>query len=284
MSTNMLINMLSKQPGGSWDITNATYNGEYGSIEPSAGNGLAFKPDGTKLYTTYPAKNGQNASIWEFDLSEAWDVTSISYNSSSVDISGQVEFPRGLAFKPDGTAVYVITDNGDSIHQYTLSSAWDISTTTYDSKTIDISLIDSAPWGISINPSGDRVFFSGLSADTIYQLNLQTPWDISTAIQASGSYYNGSELGQARTLYVRPDGFKMFLSGNFPDIVTQYTLSGSWDIGSATYDNVSTSVPSDFSFIPGYGLYFNEETGKRMFSTDAGLTPSGSVIVWQFDL
>ena len=34
----------------------------------------------------------------------------------------------GLSFKPDGTYVYVLSDGTNTVHQYTLTTPWDITT------------------------------------------------------------------------------------------------------------------------------------------------------------
>lgn len=77
--------------------------------------GLAFNNDGTRLFTM----SSGNMTIYQHSLSTAWDISTASYDSVSFNVSGtQAGAPRGVAFKDDGTKMYVT--NGDKIAQYSL--------------------------------------------------------------------------------------------------------------------------------------------------------------------
>ena len=77
--------------------------------------------------------------------------------------------PRGLTFSNDGTKMFVVGEQSnnsatsgsaaDDIHEYTLSTAFDISTASYvDSLAISG---DTLPTSVKFNNDGSKMFVSG---------------------------------------------------------------------------------------------------------------------------
>lgn len=92
--------------------------------------------DGTKYYS----KNEGSRIIRMSTASTAFDITSLSYtsgddfnvSSTARNISGgQVHWDFGITFNQSGTRMYVLRDY---IWEYSLSSAWDITTASYVGK------------------------------------------------------------------------------------------------------------------------------------------------------
>ncbi|MBA7589123.1 hypothetical protein ES708_31198 [subsurface metagenome] len=71
-----------------------------------------------------------------------WDVSTATYEDKLKDVSGQDTSPNGVFFKPDGTKMYIMGYATDTVYQYSLSTAWDVSTATYDAKFKDVSSQD----------------------------------------------------------------------------------------------------------------------------------------------
>ena len=90
--------------------------------------GLAFNNDGTKMF----AVGQQYDKVYEYDLSTAFDVSTLSYSDNSYSVNSQASYPTDIRFNHDGTKMYISDSNGRAINEYTLSSAFDIS----DSNTI----------------------------------------------------------------------------------------------------------------------------------------------------
>ena len=101
-----------------------------------------------------------------------WDISNGSYASKSLSVSGQEGSPTGLAFSADGTKAYIIGTVFDTIYQYTLSTAWDISTGSYASKSLSVSGQDSSVMGLAFSADGTKVYIVGTVSDTIYQYTL----------------------------------------------------------------------------------------------------------------
>ena len=94
---------------------------------PSA---LRFTPDGETLYVL-DGDNDANPRCRVWDLTTAWDLSTATYNSSKDIVFSTIDRnARGLDFNSDGSVVY-ITTTSSNIHQYSLSTVYDITTLSY---------------------------------------------------------------------------------------------------------------------------------------------------------
>ncbi|MDB9986607.1 autotransporter domain-containing protein [Candidatus Pelagibacter sp.] len=170
----------------------------------------------------------------------------------SKDISLDTEQARGINFKPDGTIMYVTNrkvvagDNDESqkgqVTQYSLSTRFDISTAT---KTSQTNLLGGGgvevlkyPHAIEFKPDGTKMFVvSGDRYSRIYQYNLTTAWDSSSAeFEASHAVTRDTDVRHLRTLEFRPDGKRMFTGGRGSNTSTskikEFRLANAWDLTS----------------------------------------------------
>ena len=86
-----------------FDITTASQSTTYDvSSHTTSPRGLRFNSDGTKLYLN--SDQNSNKKVYEFSLSTAYDISSLSSPSSTV-VSGQDGNPRGIAFNTDGSKI-----------------------------------------------------------------------------------------------------------------------------------------------------------------------------------
>ena len=100
------------------------------------------------------------------------DVSTASYDSVSFDVGSQEGAPYGVAFKPDGTKMYVVGTSSDSVHQYTLSTAWDLDTASYDSVSFDVSSQEGSAKDVEFKPDGTKMYVVGSNSDSVYQYTL----------------------------------------------------------------------------------------------------------------
>lgn len=144
-------------------------------------NGVFAKPDGTKIYV-----GDISAGLAELTLSTAWDLSTATNTytispSAVDDINGATVF-----FSPDGLNLYTGHTSDENLFQYTLTTAWDLSTA---SKTrVANFTYTAATWGITtnistvdFNPDGTKMFVGGATGDTVVRGTLSSPWNISTA-------------------------------------------------------------------------------------------------------
>ena len=228
-----------------YDIANASYDSVSFSVASQDGVpvGITFKPDGTSMFIT---GNG-NDNVYQYTLSTAWDASTASYASKSFSVATQETAVSGSAFKPDGTLLYVCGSGTDSVFQYTLSTAWDISTASYASKSFSFSTQDNVVTGVAFNDDGTKMYISGSGNDTIFQYSLSTAWDISTASYASKSFSVSSIEGSPRQLNFSPTGNKLWFTGLDTGYVYELDLSTNFDISTASYNSVNFSTATQAS-------------------------------------
>lgn len=217
-----------------WDITTAS-NGAAGasstniySTETSP-EGMFLKPDGTKMYLVANVAD----QILEYNLSTPWNLTTISLVNSLL-INTRETAPTSLFFSEDGSKVYISGTLSDAVNMYTLSTPWDISTAVYVNQ-FSLLVEDLTIRNIYFKPDGARMFYSGLTNDTIAVLNLSTSWDITTASFSSKFFRVASQDATPSDLYFKPDGTTIFMIGSVSDRVNEYSLSTPWNITTASF-------------------------------------------------
>ena len=109
-----------------------------------------------------------NITMW----SAPWDIFGGYYSGKSLSVAAQDASPAGLAFSSDGTKVYVLGFEKVRVSQYTLSTAWDISTGSYASKSLSVSTQDETSQDLAFSPDGTKVYVLGDSNNRIYQYEL----------------------------------------------------------------------------------------------------------------
>ncbi len=108
-----------------WDTSTLVHDDNFTISDENQLRSLAFKYDGTKMYVT----GNETEVIQQFTLSTAWDVASATKDSTeSSALTGKEDNPRSIQFNSDGTIFYIGGNGSDSIHKYTLSTPWDVST------------------------------------------------------------------------------------------------------------------------------------------------------------
>lgn len=197
--------------------------------------GMEFSPDGTHLYLL--EQNG--GYVMQYDLSTAWDIRTATYADNDLYVGTQAPYPaQDLCLSLDGQYIYVVTSNGDDISQYKMTTPWDISTASWDNKTLDISTADSVPTSIFITPDGYDLYIGGTTNDAIQKWTMTTPWIITTAAtatQTTGSLV--ADIVNLADFTFRPDGLMVWIVDSNTEDVTEYPLSTAWDvstIGSGT--------------------------------------------------
>jgi len=147
-----------------WDISTSVYLQTFNASSfQGNGQGLFFKPDGTRLFTVGRSFDNVN----EFILSTAWDISSASH-VQNFSVATQEAEPSDLYFSPDGNQMFIIGYSGVDVNEYDLSTAWDISTAVY-SENFSVASQETLPLGLFFKPDGSKMYVIGITTDTIYQ-------------------------------------------------------------------------------------------------------------------
>ncbi len=153
-----------------WDISTISSPNRYlGFSEFSSGKGNHIKEDGTKLYVY------GDSTIYQYTLSTPWDVSTASYDSKSYIPIEITTYNHGLEISPDGKKMILIKSYGteDRFYQYTLGTAWDVSTASYDSKSRNTPQTND-PQAMFFNYDGSYFYNSNNERDYIEQFKTKT--------------------------------------------------------------------------------------------------------------
>jgi hypothetical protein len=211
-------------------------------------SGISMSSDGTKLYIIDDATNYVN----QYNLSTAWNLSSISGNSPSSTTSFGLlgnGYYQDMWFKPDGTAFYYVTSQ-NRCYSYGLSTAWDISSTVNSSSQLVLSGGNYFK-GCAFSPDGTKFFTSESNGNTIIRYDLSTAWDITTGSQTS-SVSIGTTSSYAVAISISSNGRQLFVKNQFnydKPVLTEYELGTAWDITTATYydtHQIADVVPNSF--------------------------------------
>jgi sugar lactone lactonase YvrE len=209
-------------------------------------------------------------AVYQYSLSTAYDLSTISYDSVSFSVSSQDLLPIGISFNADGTKMFILGDTNDTVFQYSLTTGFDLSSASYDSVSFSVSSQNTGAHGIDFSSDGTKMFISGDSNDTVYQYTLSTGFDLTTASYDSVSFSVATQDKFPESIRFNPDGTKMFMVGRDTDAIYQYSLSTAYDLSTASYDSVSFSVTSQLTN-PRDVIFRND--GAKMYvtgsSTDA---------------
>ena len=232
-----------------YDISNSVYQNKFGSTDAQTIeiSGIYLKPDGTKMYIS----DIDTDKVFQYSLSTAWDVSTSSYDSKFVSTVGEDAYPNGIYFKSDGTKMWMIGGT-TSMYQYTLTTAWDISTASYDSVSYNYDNdVNISGRCIFFRADGLKMYLLGTGNYDVLSYTLTTAWDFSTlsfdgtsACLALTSTVDTNPTG----MYISDDGYALFILGSTGDAVYKIILSTAWDVSTGdTTSETSFSVSGEMT-------------------------------------
>ena len=202
-----------------WDITSATYASKT-FVGDAQALGMFFKPDGTKFYV---CEDGGGTSVIEYDLGTPWDITTAVLSGDTFDFSALFSRGFGIFFKPDGTEMYLWDGDNMVIRQYTLATAWDITTATHTNSFSPGYNLQYAGGGF-ISPDGKNLLTIKSVGAKVQKFELTTAWDITSAV-----YRNEYAVTPAAAMFglmAAPDGSAFYLGKQSTKSVYQFDLTG----------------------------------------------------------
>lgn len=223
-----------------WDVNTAKHQPQFINTIEGTPNGTYITADGTKMYIV----GNTSDAVHQFAVDPPFSIKHATF-VQSFSVAAQDTNPRSVDFKPDGTVMYVIGITNDRLYEYSLSTAWDISTASFV-RFISLIALDGSVYSSTFKPDGSKLYLSGTDNDSIYELTLTTPWDITTAL---GAYLLdvGTQDTVPCSVHFKPDGTRMYMAGNNSDRVNEYNLSIPWDVRTAVFSrfiSIVTQVPT----------------------------------------
>ena len=226
----------------SWNLDTSVHN-EFTSCSTSEPlTSFSSKNTGLLIFsgwntTVVPENNGLDAVF----------VDAKSVNSQETD-------PQGLAFNNDGTKMFVCGKVGDDINEYTLTTGFDVSTASYDSR-VSVSAQTAKPMAVQFNTDGTKMFVADEIDDRVLEYTLSVGFDVSSTVTFIDAFSVASQETKLTGLTFNNDGTKMFITGWQSDDVNEYALTTGFDISTA-------------SFVDGYAQGQDGDIRDVKFNTD----------------
>ena len=136
--------------------------------------GVTFNNDGTKMYIT----GRRNDNVDEYVLTTEFDISTASH-SQTFSVSSQAVRASAVRFNSDGTEMFVLeggtTGAGhNTIYQYTLTTAFDVSTASYSDKSFSVVDEEEKARGFCFGDNDQQLYVAGWRGDDVNQYS--TPW------------------------------------------------------------------------------------------------------------
>ena len=233
---------------------------------------------GTAMFMVGDTGNDIN----QYTLSTPYDVSTAGASVGVFSVATQETVPTGIDFNPTGTKMFISGStgvaplSGDYVHEYSLSTAWTVSSAGYTT-SFNITQ-DTTPQGVAFGNSGSKMYVVGSTNDTVYQYSLSTPYSIASGVTYdSKTLVLGTDpvlLETAPTdISFNSTGTVLWIVGSTNDRIYEFRLGTAWDISTAVfYDDVYIG----FNEITVTGLHVIPEQNV------AYIVGSGSDTVFQY--
>ncbi len=232
--------------------------------------GVAFSPDGSRVYIAAADLGGAEGTLNVFDVATGAPIDS--------DLVGML--PTGIAVSPDGNLVYVSNQGSNTVSVYnTLSGNVELTVT-----------VGTAPTGIAISPDGARVYVANRGSNSISVFDAITgaaasnsPLTVGTAPIAVAINPRGTsayvsnvltspvvrEIGGMRTLTIA-------LGGSGIGRVRSTSVAGI-DCGTQCLAQFPFGASVTLTATPASGSFFAGWSGNNADCSDGNVTLSGNM-------
>jgi len=246
------------------------YYSRSGTLASSTNDGfdIFLGDNGTKLYIA----DGDGVAgdrVGQYALSTRWNVATESLTQEE-DIEAKETGIKGVCFSDTGDKMYIIGTGSTDVNEYDLGTEWDISTAVFN-QAFDVGVKDNEPYGLHIVNSGDTMYFVGRQNDKIYEYNLGTSWDISTAVYSDDFDISG-QTGDPAGIHVDPSGSYIYIGET--GVLNQYTMTSAFDLSTVSYTREKALNISA-------GVYFRDD-GTRLYCQKPGGGGAAPVVTEYF--
>ena len=200
----------------------------------------------------------RNQHLYEFALGTPYDGSTISFTNANTLVRGNAENAdqyglstiEGFCFNNNGTKAYAVDSFHARVIQYTLTSAYDVTTLLY-SKELSIAARGTTPVAITFNNDGTKMYIieNGGNSDAspiiaaakIDEYAVSSAYDIATATYTD-SLDVSSQDANMKDLYFNDvargavdAGKLLFVIGDDGNDVNEYLLTTAYDITTASF-------------------------------------------------
>ena len=151
-------------------------------------------------------------------------------------------------------------DNEDRVNEFSLSTAFDVTSAGSVVAFIKVKAQDTAPRGLAFNTDGTKMFVLGDQDNRCKWIYFINAFDVIINASFVDSFSVNSQDDSPQGLAFNNDGTKMFVVGDQGNDVNEYTLNA-FDVSSASFVDSFSVNSQDGS---PEGIAFNND-GTKMF-------------------
>ena len=225
-----------------------------------------------------------NQHLYEYSLGTAYDASTISFTTATSLVnlpgaetqtdgyfnqynrSGHTKSQKGLStiegisFNNNGTKLYAVDSHHARIMQYALSSAYDVTTLSFE-KELNIGIKGLTPVAITFNNDGTKMFIvenggnaeQNITGGKINEYAVSSAYDIATATYTTSLDVSAQDANM-KDLYfndvargaVNP-GELLFVVGDDGKDVNEYLLTTAYDLSTASFVDSYGTTNEDIS-------------------------------------
>lgn len=238
--------------------------------------------DDIETFYPIPVKGSFGPNVFQ-PVPKPFNLEFTDFTNLTFDFTAQDGQPHGLAISDDGLTLFMSGIFTATIYQYNLTipnilTAGNVvfSGNSFDT---DVELGENFPTGIKIVDNGTKLMIAGNNTSTIYQLDLSTADDLSSAVYNNKFFDHIGDALTVNHMEFSISGTKMFLvtNGEPTDGVLEYPLNTAFEL-------LTTQATTEFFDFTSQatgaveGISFSDDD-KRMFLLDRVLD-----VMFQYDL
>lgn len=224
---------------------------------------IYITPDGSKAFILNEHRNSE-ATIREYSLSTPYSTSSATFLRSFNETQGE-STTRGFDFNADGTKLYLVGYGQKTVYEYSLGSAYNLSSATYTTSFSVSSM--STPGDFTWGDNGNKFYIVDHGGTkNIWQFPVTTAYDLST-VGSPTQISNPNAAGRTgRALRWTDDGLKFYYTSDDASgayHVYENTVSTAWDLTSSINQvslfPTSPNIPNPFGLaVRGVNVYMCE--------------------------
>lgn len=159
------------------------------------------------------------------------DAVSIYVKSQSVAVKEAT--PTGHAWGDSGDHVYIVGTSSDQVHQYSVSTAYDLTSTFAFVGSFSFSAQTGSAQAIRFNAAGTAMFIA--SGANIFEYTLSTGWDVTSASYTATHDFSAI-VTDIRGFDFGDSGNRLFIADQDTDRLDQYELASAYTLTGFTWD------------------------------------------------
>ena len=260
------INVFTFTSGNEYDLSAASHSSLHSiSSEETSPQDVIFNNDGSKFFII----GLDSDEIHEYDLTVSFDFSSGFSLVNDYKVLSFDRTPQDVLFNNDGTKMYVVGDSFNKVAQFSLATAYDVSSFIFDD-SYNVNSEESNPRGMTFNNDGSKFYIIGTSGDEVNEYSLSTNYDLTSTVTHLGAFSVATDDNNPTSITFNDDGTLLFILGN--DTVTTanndvivYTLSPGYDLADISLGPTGRFSVS-FQDNAALGMDFSTD-GTRLFIT-----------------